>query len=82
MRRGDLLVMRHPDEQWGPQVGDPSGTRGPPILTPKRGTARGVSVRLPPGTPLLLLHTQSCFAYVLHEGAEYSVELTWVKRAQ
>lgn len=83
MRRGDLLVMRHPDERWGPQVGDPSATRGPPILTPNvrlRGMNR-LSVRPPPGTPLLLLKTQGCFAYVLHDGAEYTVEMTWVKRA-
>ena len=81
MRRGDLLVMRHPDERWGSQVGDPSSTRGPPILTPKaRGEIRR-NVLLPPGTPLLLLHAQGCFAHVLHDGAEYMVELTWVKRA-
>jgi hypothetical protein len=81
MRPGDLLVMRHPDERWGSEVGDPTSTRGPPILTPRPAVRPRHSVRIPPGTPLLLLRVERCFAHVLHEGAEYSVEVTWVRRA-
>jgi len=84
MRPGDLLVMRHPDEKWGSEVGDPSSTRGPPILTPRTADRPRHSVRPPPGTPLLLLRVlgiQGCFAHVLHEGTEYAVEVTWVRRA-
>ena len=81
MRPGDLLVMRGPDDPWGSHVGDPTSTRGPPILTPRRiGIARQ-SVRPGHGTPLLMIGEQGSFAVVLHDGVEHLVEKTWVRRA-
>lgn len=82
MRPGDLLVMRHPDERWGSEEGDPTSTRGPPILTPRIREVISYSVRLTPDMPLLLLRVQGrCFAHVLHAGTEYTVEMAWVRRA-
>jgi hypothetical protein len=81
MTRGDLLVMRDPYDPWGRHVGDPSNTRGPPILTPRKSGLVRQSVRLDPGTPVLLLREQGSFAVVLYEGSEHFVEMTWVKKA-
>jgi hypothetical protein len=81
MLPGDLLVIRNVGEPWGTHVGDPSSTRGPPILTPRRSGLVRQSVRLDPGTPLLMVGEHGSFAIVLHEGAEHLVEKTWVRRA-
>ena len=81
MRPGDLLVMRGPDDPWGSHVGDPSSTRGPPILTPRKLGLVRQSVRPDKDTLMLMIGEQGSFAVVLHEGVEHCIEKTWVKRA-
>jgi hypothetical protein len=80
MDTGDLLVMRHPDEPWGRHHGDPSSTRGPPILTPRRLGLVRQSVRPDPGTPLLMVGEHGSYAIVIHDVAQHLVEKTWVRR--
>ena len=81
MQRGDLLVVRSPDDMWGREVGDPTGTRGPCRVF---GVGRNFPLHsgpLEPGTPLILLSVHDTTVTVLHEGVKGWIERTWVKQA-